>query len=50
MKKRHRCPLCGYKFVEGSLSACHSCPLSKGCNKIKCPNCGYEFIPGVDER
>ncbi len=39
-----KCSLCGLEFSkEDGISACRSCPLSKGCNMVRCPNCGYEI-------
>lgn len=39
-----KCPFCGFEFQEQDApKACHGCPFSGSCGKIKCPNCGYEI-------
>jgi Fe2+ transport system protein FeoA len=38
------CPMCGHRFDASEHTACHSCPLNKGCVMICCPKCGYNTI------
>ena len=43
-----KCALCGHEFdPKRAPSACPSCPMARGCRKVRCPNCGYETVPDV---
>jgi hypothetical protein len=38
------CTMCGHRFDPAAHTACHSCPLQRGCQLTCCPACGFEMV------